>query len=100
MIVQSDKDDSELNDDGIVLGTGGDTFQTRILTAKGSISGKEVKDLIGNFVSAIFHVCTQLYETITNRGQLQQIKGRSMVANESLLIIKGLVELTIMFDKI
>ena len=49
---------------------------------------------------AVVLVSSQFYETITNRGQLQQIKIRYMVANGSLVNIKGSVELIVAFDKI
>ena len=50
--------------------------------------------------SAVSIVSSQFYNTIANKAQLQPIKGRYMVANESLLNIKGSAELTVIFDKI
>ena len=45
-------------------------------------------------------VSSQFYETIINGTQLQPVKGQYLTVNGSLLNIKGLVELTITFDKI
>ena len=67
---------------------------------QGRIAGKEIKDLIVDAGSAVSLVSSQFYETIANKAQLQQIKGRYMVANGFLLNIKGSAELTITFDKI
>ena len=46
MTVYSENDASKLNDDGMVLDTGEDTFQAGILAVQGCISGKEIQDLI------------------------------------------------------
>ena len=46
MIVQSDEDDSESSDDGMVLTCGGDACQTSILAVQGRIAEKEVETLI------------------------------------------------------
>ena len=53
-----------------------------------------------NTGSAVSLVSLQFYETIANKAQFQPIKGRYMVANKSLLNIKGSAELTVTFDKI
>ena len=89
MIVQSDEDDSESNDDGMVLTGGRDAFQTGILAVQGRIARKEVEDLIVDTGSAVSLVSSQFYYTIVNKAQLQPIKGRYMVANGSLLNIKS-----------
>ena len=60
-------------------------------------AGKEVEHLIVETGSAEFFVSSQFYDTIANRKQLQQINGRYMVANGSLLNIKGSAELTAFF---
>ena len=78
----------------------GETCQTGILEVKGSIAGKEIENLIVDTGSAVSLVSSQFYKTITNRKQLQQIKGRYILSNGSLLNIKGSVELTVPFDKI
>ena len=101
MIVLSNEDESDSDDEGMVLAAGGgDTCQTGILAVNAWIAGKEIEDLIMDTGSAVSLVSSQIYETITNRGQLQPIKGRYMVANGSLLNFKGSVELTVAFDKI
>ena len=100
MIVQSDKDDSESSDDGLVLTGGKNSFQTEILAVQNRIAGTEVKDLIVDTKHAVFLVSSQLYDTIANKAQLQPIKGRYMVANKSLLNIKGSAKLTVTCDKI
>ena len=100
MIVQSDENDSESSDDGMVLTGGGDACQTGILAVQGRIAGKEVEDLIVDTGSAVSLVSSQFYETDANKAQLQPIKGHYMVANGSLLNIKGSVDLTVTFDKI
>ena len=87
MIVQSDEDDSESSDDGMVLTGGGDASQTGILAVKACIAGREIEDLIVDTGSAVSLVSSQFYDTIANKAQLQPIKGRYMVANGSLLNI-------------
>ena len=89
MIVQSEEDDSESSDDGMVLSTGGDACQTGILAVLGRIAGKEVEDLIVDTMSAVSLLSSRFYDTIANKAQLQPIKGRYIVANVSLLNIKG-----------
>ena len=81
MIVQSDEDDKESSDDGMVLTTGGDACQTGILAVLGRIAGKEVEDLIVDTGSAVSLVSSQFYDTIANKAQLQQITGRYIIAN-------------------
>ena len=64
------------------------------------IAKNVVEYLIVDTGSAVSLVSSQLYDTIVNKAQLQPIKGRYMVANESLLNINGSAELTVTFDKI
>ena len=87
MIVQSDEDDSESSDDGMVLTIGRDACKTGILAVQCRIAGKEVEDLIVDTGAAVSVVSSQFYETIANKAQLKPIKGRYMVANGSLLNI-------------
>ena len=91
MVVLSDEDDSYSNDDGMVLAAGDNTCQTGILAVNGSIAGTEIEDLIVDTGSAMSLVSSQFYDTIPNGGKLQPIKGRYMVANRTLLNIKGSV---------
>ena len=100
IIVQSDEDDSESSDDGMVLTTKRDVCQTGILAVQGRIAGKAVEDLIVDTGSAVSLVSSQFYDTIANKEQLQPIKCCYMVANGFLLNIKGSAELTVTFDKI
>ena len=67
MIVQSDEDESDSNDDGMVLAAGEDTYQTGVLAVEACIAGNEIEDLIVDSGSAVSLVSSQLYETITNR---------------------------------
>ena len=83
----------------MVLTTGGDACQTGILAVLNRIAGKKVEDLIVDTGSTVSLVSLQYYDTIANKAQLQPIKGRYMVANGSLLNIKGSAELTVPFDK-
>ena len=76
MIVQSEEGDSESNDDKMVLAAEGDTCQTGCFTVKACIASKEIKDLIVDTGSAVSLVSSQCYETITNHGKLQPLKGR------------------------
>ncbi|MCP6726107.1 hypothetical protein NL526_29025, partial [Klebsiella pneumoniae] len=85
------EDESEASDDGMVLAGGADTSQAGILAVEGLIAGKQIEDLIEDTGSAVSLISSQLYETILNKGELQPIKGRYMVANGSLLNIKGSV---------
>ena len=57
-------------------------------------------DLIVDTGSAVSLLSSQHFDSISNGQQLQPIIGRYMVANGSLLNIKGSVELTVAFDKI
>ena len=100
MTVQSENDASKSNDDGMVLETGEDTFQTGILAVQGCISGKKIQDLIVDTGSPVSLVSSQFYETIITGTQLQPINGQYIAVNGSILNIKGSVELTITFDKI
>ena len=100
MSVQSDEDDNESSDDGMVLTTGGDACQTGMLAVLGQIAKKELEDLIVKTGSAVSLVSLQFYDTIANKAQLQPIKNRYIVTNKSLLNIKGSAELTVTFDKI
>ena len=100
MTVQSEKDASKSNDDGLVLAREGDTFQTGILAVQGCIAGKEIQDIIVYTGSPVSLVSSQFYKTIINGTQLQPIKGQYIALNVSLLNIIGSVELTITFDKI
>ena len=100
MIVESDEDEPDQHDNGMVLVGNEDTCQAAILAVQGMIAGKEVEDLIVDTGSAISLISTQFYDTLGGNLQLQPIKGRYMVANGSLLSIKGSIDLTIAFDKI
>ena len=84
----------------MVLTGGGIACQTKILAVKASIAGREIKDLIVDTGSALSLLSSQFYDTIANKAQPQLIKGRYMVANGSLLNIRGSAELTVTFDKI
>ena len=76
------------------------TCQTEILADKSCFAGKEIDDLFVDTGFAVSLVSSQFYKTISNRGQLQPIKNRYMVANGSLLNINESVELTVASDKI
>ena len=82
MIVQSDEDDSESSDDGMVLTTGRDACERGILAVLGRIAGKEVEDLIVDTGSAVSLVSSQFYDTIENKAQLQPINGRIRIFAE------------------
>ena len=84
IIVQSDENDSESNDDGMVFTEGGDTCQTRNLAVKACIGGKEVEDLIVDTGSSVFVVSLQFYDTVANKAQLQPTKWRYMLASGSV----------------
>ena len=98
MIVQSDEEESDASDDGMVLVGSGGNCQTGILAVKGEIAGKEIEDIIVDSGSAISLISTKCFEKLDNKMQLLPIKGRYMVANGSLLNIKGSVDLVIKFD--
>ena len=100
MIVLSDEDKSDSSDDGMVFASKGDACQTGIFTVKACIAGGEIEDLIVDTGFALSLVSSQFYEKISIKAQHQPIKGRYMVANGSLLNIKGSAELTVTFDKI
>ena len=100
MIVQSDENDSVSSDDGMVLTGVGDACQTGILPVQGRIAGKEVADLIVDTGSAVSLVSSQFYKSMSNKTQLQPIKGRYLVANGFLLNIKNSAKLAVTFDKI
>ena len=87
-------------DDGMVLVGSEETGQAGILAVHAIIGGKEVEDLIVDTGSAISLISTEFYKNLSNKGQLLPVKGRFMVANGSLLSIKGSIDLTIAFDKI
>ena len=84
----------------MVIAARDNTCQTGILEVNGSIAGTEIEDLIVDTGSAVSLVSSQFYDTIPNGEKLQSIKGRYMVANGTLLNIKGSVELTVAFNKI
>ena len=98
MIVQSDEEEADASDDGMVLVGSGVNCQTGILAVKGEIAGKEIEDIIVDSGSAISLISTKFFEKLDNKKQLIPIKGRYMVANGSLLNIKGSVDLIIKFD--
>ena len=98
--VQSNKDANKSTDYGMFLAKGRDTFKTGILAVQGCIAGNEIQDLIVDTGSPVSVVSSQFYETIIDKTQLQPIKGHYIAVNGSLLNIKGVVELRIVFDKI
>ena len=100
MIVQSDEDDSESNDNGMVLAAGKDTCQTGILAVNACIGKREIEDVIVDTGSTVSLVSPQFSDSITTQRQLQPIKSRFMVANGFLLNIKRSIELNVAFDKI
>ena len=99
MIVESDEDATDLQDDGIVL-TGTAETSSCILAVNGKIEGHEIKDIIVDTGSAVSLVSLAFYDNIKERHPLQPSKGNFMVANGSLLEIKGSLELTICLDTI
>ena len=70
MIVLLDKDNSDSNNDSIILKAEINMFKTGILAVNGFIAKREIEDLIEDTRSAVYFVSSQLYVTITNRGQL------------------------------
>ena len=89
MIVQSDENESDATDNGMVVAGNGDISQAGILAVQGAIAETPIEDQILDTGSAVYLISSKLYNTISPKHELQPIKGNYIVANGSLLDIKG-----------
>ena len=100
MIIESDEDSSDSQGDGIVLAGSTEQNFSSILAVSGKIENHEIQDIIVDTGSAVSLISHAFYESFKDKQPLQPSKGKFMVANGSLLAIKGSVVLNVNLDNI
>ena len=100
MIIESDEDSNDPQGDGIVLAGSTEQNFSSILAVSGKIQNHEIQDIIVDTGSAVSLISYTFYENFKDKQPLQPSKGKFMVANGSLLEIKGSVILNVSLDSI
>ena len=100
MIIELDEESSDSQGDGIVLAGRTEPNFSSILAVSGKIENREIHDIIVYTGSAVSFISHAFYESFKDKQPLQPSKGKFMVANGSLIAIKGSVILNVNLDNI